>query len=273
MSRNRTGRGRSLRFYVGGFLAFLYLPVLLLPVFSLNASPVPAFPLTGITWNWYRDLASNEAMLAAARNSLAVAVSASLLSTALALCAARAMTRHRFAARRPMGSVIMAPLVLPEIIIAIGLLLVLMTLGFPLSLVSVTLGHALVCLPYSMMVLVAGFEGMGRDYEEASADLGETAWWTFLRITLPMIAPAVLSSLIVAFTTSLDEFMVAFFLSGTRPTLPIYIWGQLRFPARLPSVFALGTLMMLGSILLLVLADVLRRMSERRGVSSGEFLA
>ncbi|TGV73999.1 ABC transporter permease subunit, partial [Mesorhizobium sp. M2D.F.Ca.ET.145.01.1.1] len=91
------------------------------------------------------------------------------------------------------------------------------------------LGHVLVCIPYSMTVLTSGFEGFDRSLEEASADLGESAFGTFRRVTLPMVAPAIISSLLVCFTISLDEFIIAFFLTGTEATLPIYIWGQLRF--------------------------------------------
>ena len=113
------------------------------------------------------------------------------------------------------------------------------------------LGHVLVCIPYSMTVLTSGFEGFDRSLEEASADLGESAFGTFRRVTLPMVAPAIISSLLVCFTISLDEFIIAFFLTGTEATLPIYIWGQLRFAAKLPGVLALGTLLLVGSFLLL----------------------
>lgn len=255
------------------YVCFLYLPVLLLPVFSVNASPVPVFPLKGFTLNWYRSMAGNEVMLGAAWNSLSVGVSSSILATILGICAARAITRYRFAAQRPMSAVIMAPLVLPEIIIAISLLLVLMQLGLGLSLITVVLGHVLICLPYSITVLVSGFEGFDPAYEEASADLGETAFGTLRRVTLPMMMPAIISSLLVSFTISLDEFMVAFFLSGTDPTLPIYIWGQLRFAARLPGVLALGTLMLFGSLILLTVAELLRRRAARRTLADGGLIA
>ncbi len=168
-----------------------------------------------------------------------------------------------------MSALIMMPLVLPEIVIAISLLLVILHLGLGLSLITVVLGHVLICVPYSITVLISGFEGFDPAYEEASADLGESAFGTFRRVTLPMMMPAVIASLLVSFTISLDEFMVAFFLSGTDPTLPIYIWGQLRFAARLPAVLALGTLMLIGSLVLLAVAETLRRRAARRAQSQG----
>jgi len=202
-----------------------------------------------------------------------VGIGASLLSTILGICAARAVTRYRFRGQRAASGLIMAPLVLPEIILAISLLLVLLNLGLELSLLTVVLGHVLVCIPYSVTVLISGFEGFDRSLEEASADLGETAWGTFRRVTLPMMAPAIISSLLVSFTISLDEFLMAFFLTGTEPTLPVYIWGQLRFAAKLPGVLALGTLLLVASFLLLTLAEILRRRAERRTNLAGAAIA
>ena len=158
----------------------------------------------------------------------------------------------------------MAPLFLPEIIVAVSLLMIVLAMGVELSLMTVILGQTVFCVPYAMSVLVSGFEGFDRSLEEASYDLGETAFGTFRRVTLPVVAPAIVSSLLVTFTISLDEFILAFFLSGTEPTLPVYIWGQLRFAAKLPGVLALGTIMLAASILMLTLAEVLRRRAERR---------
>jgi spermidine/putrescine transport system permease protein len=249
--------------YAFVYIAFLYLPVLLLPIFSVNTSATPSFPLQGVTLKWYEGLADTPALLDAAWNSLIVGIAAALLATVFGVCAARAITRYRFPGRGPVHGLIMAPLILPEIIVAVSLLIVLLQLGLSLSLFTVVLGHVLICIPYSMTVLTAGFEGFDRSLEEASADLGETAFGTFRRVTLPMVAPAIISSLLVSFTISLDEFIMAFFLTGTDVTLPVYIWGQLRFAAKLPGVLALGTLLLAGSFILLTLAEILRRRAER----------
>jgi spermidine/putrescine transport system permease protein len=274
MNRRLARLGSSwLALYAILYIAFLYLPILLLPIFSINDSASPRFPLTGFTLKWYDELLRNPTMLDAARNSLFVGLAAAIVATLLGICAARAMTRYRFRGQRPMNGLIMAPLVLPEIIMAVALLLVLLRLGLELSLLTVVLGHVLICVPYAVTVLVAGFEGFDRSLEEASADLGETALGTFRRVTLPMVAPAIVSSLIVSFTISLDEFILAFFLTGTDVTLPIYIWGQLRFAAKLPSVLALGTLLLIGSFVLLTFAEIYRRRAERRIKAAGAALA
>ena len=255
---------RWLPIYAFAYILFLYLPVIFLPIFSVNMSSVPKLPLTGLTLDWYRQLPHTPALVDAAWNSLLVGIAASVLSTTLGICAARAITRYRFPGRRTANGLIMAPLVLPEIIVAVSMLLIVLQLGLNLSLFTVVLGHVLICIPYSLSVLTSGFEGFDRSLEEASADLGETAFGTFRRITLPMVAPAIISSLLVSFTISLDEFVMAFFLAGTEATLPVYIWGQLRFAAKLPGVLALGTLLLVGSFLLLSLAELLRRRAARR---------
>ncbi|OQM74314.1 ABC transporter permease [Manganibacter manganicus] len=261
--------GSWLSAYAFLYVVFLYLPVMFLPIFSVNTAATPKFPLNGFTWKWYEGLLRTPELVEAAWNSLIVGVSAAILSTIFGILAARAITRYRFPGRRPINGLIMAPLVLPEIIIAISLLLVVLRLGIGLSLFTVMLGHVLICIPYSMTVLTSGFEGFDRSLEEASADLGESAFGTFRRVTLPMVMPAIISSLLVSFTISLDEFMIAFFLSGTEATLPIYIWGQLRFAAKLPGVLALGTLLLVASFVLMAIAEMLRRRAASRTHNEG----
>ncbi|ESY55020.1 MULTISPECIES: ABC transporter permease [unclassified Mesorhizobium] len=272
-ARRRLFPGGWLSAYAFLYVVFLYLPVIFLPIFSINTAPTPKFPLTGYTLKWYQDLPKTPALLDAAWNSLIVGISASVLATLLGILAARSITRYRYPGRRTINGLIMAPLVLPEIILAISMLLVMLQLGLTLSLFTVVLGHVLICIPYSMTVLTAGFEGFDRSLEEASADLGESAFGTFRRVTLPMVAPAIISSLLVCFTISLDEFVIAFFLTGTETTLPIYIWGQLRFAAKLPGVLALGTLLLVASFVLMTVAEILRRHAARRTQSEGGLYA
>ncbi|BCG92545.1 ABC transporter permease [Mesorhizobium sp. 131-2-1] len=265
--------GGWLSAYAFLYVAFLYLPVIFLPIFSINTAATPKFPLSGVTLKWYEDLPRTPALIDATWNSLIVGVSASLLSTVLGILAARSITRYRYPGRRTINGLIMAPLVLPEVIVAISMLLVMLQLGLSLSLFTVVLGHVLVCIPYSMTVLTSGFEGFDRSLEEASADLGESAFGTFRRVTLPMVMPAIISSLLVCFTISLDEFIIAFFLTGTEATLPIYIWGQLRFAAKLPGVLALGTLLLFASFLLMTIAEILRRRAANRTRNEGGLYA
>jgi spermidine/putrescine transport system permease protein len=109
-----------------------------------------------------------------------------------------------------------------------------------------------------MATLMARFEGFDRSMEEAAADLGDNAWWTFWRVTFPIVFPGILASLLLTFTVSFDEFIMAFFLAGTEPTLPIYIWGQLRFPQKLPGVVALGSIILVVSFVVVFFSQWLR---------------
>ena len=254
---------RSLRAYAFAYLAFLYLPVLFLPLFSFNNSHFIAFPLNGFTTQWYRDLFADAAMLHALGNSLQVGAASALLSTLLGLLAAKAVTAYRLRGAGLMLGFIGLPLFIPDIVLGLSLLLLLGAIGFPLSLAAVALGHASLCVPFALTVLIARFEGFDRNLEEASADLGENAWMTFWRVTFPLMLPGIAASLLLTFITSFDEFLLAYFLSGTEATLPVYIWGQLRFPDRLPMVLALGTLILAASVALVVLAEWARN----RGVA------
>lgn len=260
----------GLAVYAVLYLVFLYLPVLFLPVFSFNASTIASFPLQGFTTQWYVELAHNPTLHHAIGNSLLVALSTSILATILGIFGARAVTQHTFPGRSAITGLIMSPLVLPEMLIAISLLVVLLQAGISLSLMTVILGHVLVCVPFSMSVLTSSFEGFDKSLEEASLDLGETAFMTFIRVTLPIVMPGIISSLLVTFTISLDEFIIAFFLSGTDQTLPVYLWSLLRFPAKLPSVLALGTILLVASVILVTGAEMVRRRAEKRtGLATG----
>lgn len=260
--------------FVAAYLLFLYAPILLLPIFAFNDSTIIAFPLSGFTMRWFSDLLEVRALHDAVRNSLFIAVVSAVSATILGICAARASTRYRFPARAGIMGLIMLPLVLPEIIVAVSLLVVLLRLGLNLGTWTVILGHVLICTPFCIAILSSAFRNLDRSLEEAAFDLGESRWSTFRLITLPLVMPGVISSLLISFTISLDEFIIAFFLSGSDTTLPVYIFSQFRFPARLPVVMALGTILLVLSLVLLALAETFRRRGLRRsgGGDSGGFL-
>ncbi len=251
----RRWRGGYAFFYLG----FLYVPVLFLPLFSLNDSIYIALPLKDLTFKWYATLWTNEQMHAALGNSLKVAVTAAVLSTALAMFAARAFTRYSFRGQRPVLGLVMLPMVMPEIIVGVSLLVLFSQVGIGLGLHSVAVGHTLICLPFAVAVLMSRLEGLDKSLEEASQDLGETGWMTFWRVTFPLVMPGIVASLLLTFTISFDEFIIAFFLSSTEGTLPVFIWSQLRFPNKLPGTLALGALILLSSFFVVALAEWVRR--------------
>ncbi len=256
-----------LTFYAVVYMLFLYAPVFLLPLFAFNDATVVAFPLSGFTGKWFDVLWRTDALHGAVANSAIVAISTALISTLLGACAARASARYRFPFKSGIMGFIMLPLVLPEIIVAVALLVMLVQLGMSLSLWTVIIGHVLICTPFAIAILSSAFAGLDQSLEEASFDLGENRWGTFRRVTLPLVMPGVISSLLITFTISLDEFIIAFFLTGTDVTLPVYIWSQLRFPTKLPSVMALGTILLAVSIVLLMVAEWFRkRAAKRQGI-------
>jgi spermidine/putrescine transport system permease protein len=257
-------KSKSLLLYAFAYLAFLYVPVLVLPIFSFNNSEFIAFPLSGFTTRWYAGLADDSAMQHALGNSLKVGIITALLSTLLGLTAAKAVTRYKLRGAGAALGFISLPLFIPDIVLGLSLLLLLSAAALPLSLAAVVLGHLLVCTPFALTVLIARFEGFDRNLEEASADLGEDGWMTFWRVTFPLMLPGIAASLLLTFITSFDEFLVAYFLSGTEATLPVYIWGQLRFPERLPMVLALGALILTGSVALVVLAEYVRNLGVKK---------
>ncbi|PIB25869.1 spermidine/putrescine ABC transporter [Amylibacter kogurei] len=253
-----------LKIYILFFLVFLYAPAILLPIFAFNDSAIVAFPLKGFTTEWFGVLWETEALHSAAKNSFIIAITTAILSTLLGMLAARANARYKFPMQRPMMGLIMLPMVLPEIIVGVSLLVVILQLGFDLSLWTIILGHVLICTPFCIAILSSAFMNLDQSLEEASFDLGQTRLATFWLITVPLVMPGLISSLLISFTISLDEFIIAFFLAGTEPTLPVYIWGQLRFPQRLPSLMALGTLLLAVSLVLLILAEYFRRRGARK---------
>jgi spermidine/putrescine transport system permease protein len=266
--------GGGLRVYAIVYLTFLYAPIILLPLFAFNDSTIIAFPLTGFTTKWFAALPGEPELRAAVLYSLQIAVATALLSTILGICAARAGTKYRFPGKGPILGFIMLPLVLPEIILAVALLVVLLRLGVPLGAFTVIIGHVLVCTPFCIAILNSAFASMDQSLEEAAYDLGETPWSAFRLVILPLVMPGIISSLLISFTISLDEYIIASFLSGTQPTLPVYLFSQMRFPQKLPIVMALGTMLVLMSVVLLTIAEYYRRRGIARtgGKDTGGFL-
>lgn len=252
--------GSGLALFAFAYLIFLYGPVLFLPIFSFNDSIFVTFPLKGFTTKWYEQAFADEDMINALVASLQVGGIVAVVSTILGLFGAKAVTRYRMPGQSAVTGLIMLPLFIPEIILGISLLILLNALGIELGLPSVIVGHVILCTPFAMAVLSSRLDGFDRSLEEASMDLGETPWMTFWRVTFPLAAPGIISSLLLTFIVSFDEFLLSFFLTNQQPTLPVYIWSQLRFPNKLPSVLAMGALILLASCILVVIAEWVRQL-------------
>jgi spermidine/putrescine transport system permease protein len=256
---NAAARSPSL---LGGYyavlLALLYVPLAILVLFSLNANQILAFPLQGFTTEWYARALATPQALTAARNSLLVAGGSSLVATALATMVALLVTRYSFRGKQALLALSVLPLIVPYIVLAVALLLLFAALDVERSLLTVGVAHTVIGLPYALLIVAARLSGMSPHLEEAAADLGADYLTTLRRIILPIIAPAIVAAWLVAFTASFDEFALALFLAGADPTLPVFIYGQLRFASRLPMLIALAVMVMTGTLLVAFIADRLR---------------
>lgn len=250
---------RWLTVYVPLFAILLYLPSALILLFSFNDGVYVAFPLKGFTTNWYEKLAANDALLRAARNSFTVGLFAATTATIAGTLGAFAIVRYKLRVAKAMTVLASLPLLIPAIILGIAMLVLLRALGFENSLWAIAFGHVVVCSPLSLAVMLSRFVDLDPALEEAAMDLGADERKTFFVITLPLSLSAIAASFILCFTTSFDEFVVAFFLSGPQQTLPLYIWGQLRFPTTLPMILALGSVILCATLALVVFSEWLRR--------------
>jgi spermidine/putrescine transport system permease protein len=269
------GKGFGLRIYAILYLVFLFAPIILLPLFAFNSGSIIAFPLESFSLQWFEALWERSELHKAVRNSLIIAVCAALMATVLGVCAARAAAMDGFRGKGVMSGFIMLPLVLPEIILAVALLVIIAkVLGLSPGIVTIILSHVLICTPYAVTVLSSAFANLDKSLEEAAMDLGEDRWGAFRLVILPLVMPGIISSFLIAFIISLDEFIISFFLSGNVTTLPVYIYGLRRQSDDLPIVMALGTILVALSLILLVTAEVFRRRGlARAGLKdSGGFL-
>lgn len=253
------------------FALALYLPIILLVVFSFNDSESLRFPLEGFTLRWYRELGGAHELMAALRNSLIVGLVSSLAATAIGTMAAIAVIRFNFPGKSLFLAVAALPLVIPAVVMGVALLLLYrQMLDIELSLWTVGLGHVVINVPIVMLIVGARLAGFPDNLEEAAMDLGASYWGAQLRVVLPLALPALLAAFLTAFTTSFDDYAMSVFIVGTDVTLPVYMYSLLRFPRRLPLVVALGGLIMAGSVAVILFADRLRRMDSGAGSAMEE---
>jgi spermidine/putrescine transport system permease protein len=233
--------------------AFLYLPLVIVVVYSFNDSRLNA-EWVGFTLDWYRKLFNNEEMLVAAGNSLVIGVSASLVSTVLGTMAGMAMHRYRL---RVLPVLVLMPIAIPEILMGVSLLIFFVLLNFTLGLLSVALAHIAFCVGFVAIVVRARLAGMDESLTEAARDCGATPWQAFRYVTLPLIMPGVIAGALMAFTLSIDDFVITFFTAGAgTTTLPLQIYSMIKI-AVTPEVNAVSTLLMLVTLMLIVAASKL----------------
>jgi spermidine/putrescine transport system permease protein len=256
---NTRGRALPLSLYFFGLIALLYIPIVVLFLFSLNANVSLSFPLKGLTLDWYQKLFDSPAVLRAARNSLLVAAGSSFSATILGTMVSILYLRYKFRAREFLIALAVLPLIVPYIVLAVALLLLFSVANVDRSLWTVGIAHTVVALPYVVLIVASRLAGFDPALEEAAMDLGADYPTSLRRIVLPMIFPAMASAYLTAFTVSFDEFALALFLAGTEPTFPVYLFSQLRFANQLPIMIALAVLLMFVTLALVFVAERIRR--------------
>jgi len=255
---------RALKVFFGLLVVFLYAPIAILLIFSFNNSAIPTFPLSGFTLHWYHQFITNADLRGALETSALVAVISSIGAVMLGVLASLALARKRFAAKAAVSALLLSPLVIPYVVFGISLLLFFHAVGIPRSILTVVIGHIVISLPYTILVLVPRLDQIDVALEEAAADLGASPLQAFRLIVLPLILPAVVSAFLIAFTTSFDEYALASFVVGTRVTFPIFLYSALRFPSQLPQVIAVAVVVMVISLVVVISAEIGRRVAERR---------
>lgn len=242
------------------FLFMVYGPTLMIPLFSFNDGQYVSFPIKGFTLKHYETFWDDVSLRSALFNSLKVGIAVAIISTLVGLMAAIALTHFKLRLRGPIMAAIIIPLVIPAIILGIGNLSIMRQVyDIDLSLWTIGAGHLLICIPYSLLVLISRLEGFDKSLGEASADLGESGWMTFWRVTFPLALPGIVSSLLTCFSTSFDEYVLGSFLSSSEQTLPMFIYGSARFPQKLPPTLALASIILVVSFILLAFAEWFRR--------------
>ena len=262
---------RWLALYAAVVFAFLYLPIVVLIVYSFNGGGVGGFPPHDFTINWYRMLLGDGSMWDSMLNSLMVACAAMAISLLLGIPAALALDRASFPGKTAFRRLVLLPLILPGIITGLSLLMLFVGMGLHLSLLTITLGHGTALISVATTDIFAGLQKLDRAQEEASLDLGANYWQTFWHITLPNLRLPIIGAALLIFTLSMDEIAVSFFLIGRDNTLPLEIWSRLR-RGMTPEINAISTVIFVFSLVGIVLWYRLRTRAQGQPELGSELL-
>ncbi|WP_291578630.1 extracellular solute-binding protein [Clostridium sp. UBA6640] len=246
------------KIYAALVYGFLYLPILVLIVFSFNKSKLNA-TWSGFTLDWYKSLLNNAQILEALKNSLIIAFVSTFFAVVIGTLAAIGMYRYKFKGKKVMEGLLYIPVVIPEIVMGISMLAFFSLLNLEAGLLTLILAHITFCIAYVIIVVRARLDGFDIALEEAALDLGATPWQTLTKVTLPVISPGIIAGGLLAFTLSLDDVIISFFASGPDSnTLPLKIFSMVKFGVT-PEINALSTLMMVFTLSMVLIAEGIRR--------------
>lgn len=238
---------------------FMFVPVAVVLLLSFNSSEFGSFPMDGLSLRWFFELWNNDAIVRAFQTSLLLGSLTAIFSTTVGVLASLAVIRYRFPGKELVNTALVAPILVPEVVLGVALLLFLRWLAMPKNFVLLLLGHVIITLPFVVLVVQARLVGIRRDYEEAAMSLGANRLQTFLQVTLPLLMPAVLAGMLFAFTISFDDITATLFWkpAGTE-TVPTQIFAMLRNSIS-PEINALGTVMVVITVAMPLVAGALAR--------------
>jgi spermidine/putrescine transport system permease protein len=246
--------------------AYIYIPIIVLIVFSFNTQKVNV-RWEGFTLAWYGALFRDADVMLAVRNSLIIAIISTIIATILGTLAALALQRYRFPGYTISESTLYIAVIIPEVVMGISLLIFFSLIKFSLGLTSIALSHIAFSIPFVTLVVRARLHGFDKAIEEAAMDLGANELTTFWRVTLPTIMPGVLAGALLAFTLSLDDYVITYFTAGPgSTTLPLRVFSMVRF-AVTPKVNALSTIWVLTVFVVLLIGQLVQR-RQPRGISN-----
>ena len=261
-TRGRVARG-LLSTYALLIYVFLFFPIVLLVLFSFNANRYGTFPITGWTLTWYRQAFDDYQVHDAVATTLKVALQVTLISTVVGTCAAFPLVRSRLPFREGVRIVFILPIMIPGLLIGVSLLVLFTgTFHWTLSPETAVIGQSVYTTPFVILLVAARLQGFDTALERAAADLGANAFQRLRRVVLPLILPAIFAGALFAFTLSLDEFIITYFLIGGHNTLPIFIYTQVKFGIT-PEVNAVASMLLGASLLLLGIAFALPQLVRR----------
>jgi spermidine/putrescine transport system permease protein len=261
---SRLGRA-SLALYYWAFIIFLFAPLAVIVLFAFNKSATPVLPIAALSTRWFERAFANRQLTGALLRSAEIGAATGLFATALGIMSSLGLSAGRLRLRAFVIAILLLPLVVPYISLAVGLLILLNELGLQLSLSAVFLGHVVIALPFSILVVLPRLRSLDPSLVEAARDLGAGEISAFNLVTLPLLVPSLVSSFLICFITSFDEFAIASFLAPPgQPTYPVFLYSGSRSPGLLPELIAIGSIVIAASLAIVVVAEAGRQWAERR---------
>lgn len=238
---------------------FMFAPIVVVVVLSFNPQQFGSFPMEGFSFRWYVKLAQNEAILQAFKNSLILGSLTAIIATSIGIMAAMAFVRYDFPGKNTLNTLLLSPIMVPEVVLGVALLLFIRWLQQPKSFALLLIGHVVLTLPYVLLIVQARLVGIKREYEEAAMSLGANPLQTFREVTLPLLMPAIFAGMLFSFTISFDDITATlFWATAQNQTVPVKIFGMLRNSIS-PEINALGTIMVVFTVALPLLGAALAR--------------